>query len=277
MFLRIFRYRVKPQMRDRHLAVQARAARLYEQHVQHSPKYFRRSGDPNSWVELHWYEDKAECQRVAATVADDLELARLWRDFQETLDADYPPAIEEYGEYELPRPVNASPFSQPPIDAPTETPSETKPSPAAPPVAAAVADEPPAAEQHESPREEPSERELDAASDEVSHDVTDSSAGHPADNGAAKRRDDAEHDGEPKPGAEDDDGARAQRTMWPQPPLPAEKSPAESATSENSQDDLVIEDDATIESHPSSSLSFNDGVWIVEPDDKPRYPRHDEQ
>jgi hypothetical protein len=272
MFLRIFRYRVKPQMRDRHLAVQARAARLYEQHVQHRPTYFRRSGDPNSWVELHWYTDKTECQRVAAAVADDAELARLWRDFQDTLDADYPPSLEEYGEYELPRPVNASPFSQPPIDAANQTP----PSHVAPPAATQVAEAPPVAGKDESPAEGGA---IDDSADDASardasaHDAAD----HAADNGEAKRRDEAARPQSKSDSSADDETAASGRTMWPQPPLPETETPAEHPHDESAQDDIVIEDDAPIEPRQSNSLSFNDGVWIVEPEDKPRYPRGDEQ
>ncbi len=271
MFLRIFRYRVKPQMRDRHLAVQARAARLYEQHVQHSPKYFRRSGDANSWVELHWYADKEECQRVAATVADDIELTRLWRDFQETLDPDYPPALEEFGEYELPRPVNASPFSQPPIDAQESEPrreAPERPAATAAPIAAEiaddVADEPAAAAPQESPQVPPK------VQPEESGRIDDDGAGHSAKNGEAKRQEASappppQRDEDTVPDIGDDDLA-TQRTMWPRPPIPADIA----------QDDLIIEDDAPSEEREGNSLSFNDGVWIVEPEEKPRAPRGDD-
>lgn len=238
MFLRIFRYRVQPQMRDRHLAVQARSAQLYGKYVSKTPTYFRRSGDANNWVELHWYVDKAECQRVAQAVADDLELARLWREFQETLDADYPPILEEYGEYELPRPVSASPFSQPPIDA------EPQPAPK-PPAAAPVA--------------------------EVVRPVEHATLKPTSDNGDGRTHEHANANGSAveaevvaaadEPSTANDHTATdepAQRPLWPSPPLPVD----------NDRDELVIEDDPPSETR-SSSLSYNDGVWIVEPEDKP--------
>jgi hypothetical protein len=116
MFLRIFRYRVQAELRDRHLALQARASRLYQRYVTNPVGYFRRAADPSIWVELHHYVDREECQKVAIEVAADPELARLWKDFQETLDPSYPPTLEEFTEYELPVSINASPFAQPPID-----------------------------------------------------------------------------------------------------------------------------------------------------------------
>ncbi len=245
MFLRIFRYRVQPQMRDRHLAVQARSAQLYGKYVSKTPTYFRRSGDANNWVELHWYVDKAECQRVAQAVADDLELARLWREFQETLDPDYPPVLEEYGEYELPRPVSASPFSQPPIDAeppPAPKPSVVKPvvQPVVAPVAEVVrpvehATPKPASDNGDGRTHEHANANGSAVEAEVV-DATDSS------------------DGEEQASTSEP----AQRPLWPIPPLPVD----------NDRDELVIEDDPPSETR-SSSLSYNDGVWIVEPEEKP--------
>jgi hypothetical protein len=117
MFLRIFTYRVLPQLRDRHLAIQSRAARLYKKHVPTPPKYFRRSTDSNAWVELHEYADRQTCQRVAHLVALDAELAQLWKEFQETLDPAHPVTLEEYDEYQLPTPLDVPPYAQPPIDA----------------------------------------------------------------------------------------------------------------------------------------------------------------
>jgi hypothetical protein len=117
MFLRIFRYRVRPEMRDRHLAVQARAAKIYKRHLPDPPTYFRAATDPNQWVELHWYSDRQACRKVAETVSRDAELTQLWKEFQDTLDVGFPMSLEEYGQYELPVPVGVSPLAQPPIDA----------------------------------------------------------------------------------------------------------------------------------------------------------------
>lgn len=266
MFLRIFRYRVKPQMRDRHLALQARAAQLYGKYVARTPSYFRRSGDANSWVELHWYVDKAECQKVAQLVADDLELARLWREFQETLDPDQPPTLEEYSEYELPRPVNASPFSQPPID--DATPQLPRPAPAKPataekpaadkPVAAAIVEEPaePAAT---IPPTDPGH-----VVESLARAASDNGDGHGHEETAATEPtaealiidDPASDDPVTDDRATNDPPARP---TWPSPPLPAETD----------RDEIVVEDNPPAEP-PSTTLSFNDGVWIVEPQPKRR-------
>jgi hypothetical protein len=117
MFVRIFTYRVQPQLRDRHLAIQQRAAKLYKLHLDRPPRYFRRVGDPNIWVELHEYPDRAACKRIADVIAKDKELAGLWSDFQGTFDPAYPVRLDEFDEYELPSPPNMAPIAQPPIDA----------------------------------------------------------------------------------------------------------------------------------------------------------------
>jgi hypothetical protein len=129
MFVRIFTYRVQPQLRDRHLAIQQRAAKLYKLHLDRPPRYFRRAGDPNIWVELHEYPDRAACKRIADVIAKDKELAGLWSEFQGTFDPAYPVRLDEFDEYELPSPPNMAPIAQPPIDAAaaTVTPVVVKP------------------------------------------------------------------------------------------------------------------------------------------------------
>ncbi len=116
MFMRIFRYRVRPEMQDRHLALQARASQLYSKYVEHPPVYFRSSCDRNLWVELHRYADRDACQSSADLVGQDSELGRLWNEFQDSLDPNFPPLLEEFDEIELPAPINAPPYAQPPID-----------------------------------------------------------------------------------------------------------------------------------------------------------------
>lgn len=155
MYLRIFRYTVKPELRDRHLGVQARAAKLYARYVRLPPAYFRGAKNANQWVELHTYSDRQECQSVAQSIAADPELASLWKEFQETLDPGFPATIEELNEYELPATVNSSPFSQPPIDSqPPVAPRNN--TPAEPPVATPHMDSLPAAD-----------HEADVVADEV--------------------------------------------------------------------------------------------------------------
>jgi hypothetical protein len=134
MFLRIFTYRVQPQLRDRHLAIQQRAAKLYKKHLDRSPRYYRRAGDPNVWVELHEYPDRATCKHIADAIAKDKDLAGLWGEFQGTFDPAYPVRLDEYDEYEIPSPPNMAPIAQPPIDAtsapasaPATQPVEVKP------------------------------------------------------------------------------------------------------------------------------------------------------
>jgi len=130
MFLRIFTYRVQPQLRDRHLAIQQRSAKLYKKHLDRPPRYFRRAGDPNIWVELHEYPDRATCKQIADLIAKDKELAGLWSEFQGTFDPAYPVRLDEFDEYELPSPPNMAPIAQPPIDAASASavqPVEVKP------------------------------------------------------------------------------------------------------------------------------------------------------
>jgi hypothetical protein len=209
---------------------------------------------------LHWYADKAECQKVAQTVAEDLELARLWREFQETLDPDHPPTLEEFGEYELPRPVNASPFSQPPLEDQTSPPARPAiVTPEVKPIAPAIAEEPPA-----KPAPAMLPDYASRADEPVHHEPPHRESAHHASgsNGDGRGHVD-EHMTKEESALASDSGRGSDesenRPSWPSPPIPSDAE----------RDEIVIVDEPAREP-PATTLSFNDGVWIVEPEPKRR-------
>ena len=96
MFVRVSRYRVLPDYSSHYQAIQERAREVYRQHEENRTSYFQSTTDPCIWLEVHWYPDEAACRRVSAAIHADPQIARLWNEFQATLDPDFPMIVEEY-------------------------------------------------------------------------------------------------------------------------------------------------------------------------------------
>ncbi|MGD9647631.1 MAG: hypothetical protein AB7U73_18095 [Pirellulales bacterium] len=98
MFVRICRYRVLPEMLDKHLAIQRRASDIYRRFLPEEPAYFQSKLDPCEWVEIHPFFDEAACRESTERINREPEIMRLWDEFQAMLDPESPPVIEEFTE-----------------------------------------------------------------------------------------------------------------------------------------------------------------------------------
>ena len=96
MFVKTFRYRVLPTQMDKYLAVQERAARLYQTDADHQAIYLQSSSDPCQWMEIHRYRDEVSWQRSAARLGAIAEFRTLWNEFSSTLDPAFPSQMEDY-------------------------------------------------------------------------------------------------------------------------------------------------------------------------------------
>lgn len=81
---------------DRYLAVQRRAANLYEQLGGEHVFYFQSEHDPCEWMELHQYPSEGVCRATAEKLGRQPEVIALWEQFQSTLDPHYPLQVDEY-------------------------------------------------------------------------------------------------------------------------------------------------------------------------------------
>jgi len=96
MFVRLFRYRVRPEKLERYLTIQEQACQIYRRHESVRTSYFQAAGDPCTWLEVHWYPDEETCRRATEEINGDPQIPALWDEFQRALDPAVHPTIEEF-------------------------------------------------------------------------------------------------------------------------------------------------------------------------------------
>lgn len=96
MFVKIDRYRVKPDQIEQHRAIQERAGALFRKYFQHPFMLLRSQDDPCQWVSIHWYPDEETYHRRMTRVNAEPEADSLWQAFQAVLDPGVPFIQEEY-------------------------------------------------------------------------------------------------------------------------------------------------------------------------------------
>ncbi len=101
MFVKVYRYRVRPEMTESYLDLQRRAARVYGSHMRFTSVHLRSTTDPASWVEVQWFEDEATFRKGMELVDADPEVRGLWQEFKGVLDLRSPEIVEETYEQAL--------------------------------------------------------------------------------------------------------------------------------------------------------------------------------
>jgi len=99
MFVKVYRYRVRPEMTESYLDLQRRAARVYGSHMRFTSVHLQSTTDPVAWVEVQWFEDEAAFRKGMELVDADPEVRGLWNEFKGVLDPRSPEIVEET--YEL--------------------------------------------------------------------------------------------------------------------------------------------------------------------------------
>ncbi len=96
MFLKTFRYRIKPAKMGEYLAIRQQADGVYQRHLTQMPSYLQSATDPYQWLELYHYTDETSYRTSIEQMQQDEELAKLWARFQAILDPAYPAVVDEY-------------------------------------------------------------------------------------------------------------------------------------------------------------------------------------
>ena len=96
MFLKTFRYRIKPAKMGEYLAIRQQADAIYHRFLPQSPTYLQSATDPYQWLEMYHYNDESSYRVSLEQMQQDEELAKLWIRFQAILDPTYPAAVDEY-------------------------------------------------------------------------------------------------------------------------------------------------------------------------------------
>jgi len=99
MFVKLCRYRVQPALRDRYLAIQEQAARIYQLYELEPATHFQSRHDPHTWIEIHRFATAEACRAATDRLNRDPKILALWQAFQATLDPGVPPEIEEFDQH----------------------------------------------------------------------------------------------------------------------------------------------------------------------------------
>lgn len=84
MYVKVYRYLVRPEAEERFLDVQRRAAELYREHANAVPVLLRRRGR-GAWLELQWFPSEAAYRKAMAAIDADPQIEALFDVFRGTL------------------------------------------------------------------------------------------------------------------------------------------------------------------------------------------------
>jgi len=98
MFVKVYRYRIRPEKTEKYFVIQERAGKIYQKHVRYRAVYLRSQDDSSLWQEIHWYPDEETYHRSMELINAEPEIKQLWREFQAILDPHDPEIHEEHYE-----------------------------------------------------------------------------------------------------------------------------------------------------------------------------------
>lgn len=105
MYVKTFRYGVRPEKLDEFLAIQEKVIRFYARQLSEKAVYLQDARDPFTWLEIHWFPDEATCRASASRLQEDPALKRIWQQFSEVLDPLSPAVVEEFQQHSLGEPA----------------------------------------------------------------------------------------------------------------------------------------------------------------------------
>jgi len=97
-FVKVYRYRIRPQHAEYCLALQDRAHKIYSAVVHYHVVHLRNKENPCEWLEIHWYPDEETYRRGMRILESLPEAAELWREFRSLLEPAEQGIVPEYYE-----------------------------------------------------------------------------------------------------------------------------------------------------------------------------------
>ncbi len=85
MFVKVYRYRIRPERRAEFLSIQQLVGRVYSRYVRYRAVFLADVEDGERWMEIHWYEDESSYRESVDLINSDPEIEGLWRRFQALL------------------------------------------------------------------------------------------------------------------------------------------------------------------------------------------------
>ncbi|MGV2941271.1 hypothetical protein AB5I83_16835 [Mesobacillus sp. LC4] len=81
MFVKIFRYRLKPGKEQEYLEIQNEAERMYSSFIQKQTLFLQCKDDKEIWQEIHFYQNKKSYTDTVSSVDQQPEIQILYNRF----------------------------------------------------------------------------------------------------------------------------------------------------------------------------------------------------
>jgi hypothetical protein len=95
VFVKVYRYHIRPNKKNEFLHIQERAAEIYKKHVHYHAVYLQSEDDPGLWLEIQWCRDQDTYRQAMDLINAESGIERLWKEFQLLLDPEKPGIQEE--------------------------------------------------------------------------------------------------------------------------------------------------------------------------------------
>jgi hypothetical protein len=95
MFVKVYRYHIRPEKTEEFFDIQERAGKIYRKHISYRVVYLESKDDPGLWVEIQWCSDENAYRRAMASINAEPGIKELWQEFQTVLDPEKPDIQEE--------------------------------------------------------------------------------------------------------------------------------------------------------------------------------------
>ena len=85
MFVKIYRYRIKPGKEQEYLEIQNEAERIYSSFIHKQTWFLQNQDDKGIWQEIHFYQDKKSYNDTISSVDQQPEIQGLYNRFLEVI------------------------------------------------------------------------------------------------------------------------------------------------------------------------------------------------
>ncbi|MCM3572603.1 MULTISPECIES: hypothetical protein [Mesobacillus] len=96
MYVKIYRYRLKPMREQEYLEIQSEAERIYSHFIQKQTLFLQSSEDREIWQEIHIYQDKKSYTETVSLVDQQPEIQVLYNRFLEVINSINEMSEEDY-------------------------------------------------------------------------------------------------------------------------------------------------------------------------------------
>lgn len=85
MFVKVYKYRIKPHREQEYLEIQKAAESIYEKFVDKQYVHLKSKEDDSTWMEIHWYKDESTYDQAIQLINEQDELQVLYREFMDII------------------------------------------------------------------------------------------------------------------------------------------------------------------------------------------------